>query len=437
MMFRRESMGSVMAPIVSAMQMVAARRSKTALMALQFVAGFCALAVLSVLITKSMIMARSIDLTFASSNVLALFNLRVRSGMPIEAITPHDLPSIEAIPGVRRAAVMWTKQAYVSSDGSSEMPIDVYLINDAFEDLTGVRITKLFAPEAPERIAGAVSGEKPHNQAWAFLTKAGAAQLAKLVGQDVSAVRLRLYRHEVLVRFAGTVADPPAGWPGYGPDLREFVRAKPAIVMDVAASGLMDDPEMNDPKLLSNFTNSVWLILHDSVDAKKVGDSVREWHRSNNPDSPGTIGYNVLKNEIEQVQVIGDASVNGIAVVSILLLTLSGLGFAGHTMFSVSSRRSEWALRMATGATKGQLMAQVVIETLLVLLLAAAISIGLVSGFVPTITEGGGWWQDTGWFGSTASVLLVASIILCALAAADPVRRVARVECASILKEDL
>ncbi|HAI85920.1 MAG TPA: hypothetical protein DCL63_02880, partial [Firmicutes bacterium] len=432
-----ESIGAVMAPVVSAVQMVVARRSKAALMAFQFVAGFCSLVILSVLLVKSMEVARSVNLTFTSPNVLALFDLRVRSGIPVEAITPHDLAEIEAIPGVRRAAVMWNRQAYVCSDGFSEMPIDVYLINDAFEDLVGARITKLFAPEAPERIAGAGSGVKLQNQAWAFLTKAGAAQLAKLVGQGAGTVRLRLCRHEFSIRFAGTVADPPAGWPEYGPDLREFVRAKPAIVMDVAASGLMDDPETNDPKLLSNFTNSVWLILHNGVDAKKVGGSVREWHMSNNPDSPVTIGYNVLKNEIEQVPVIGDSVANGVAAVSILLLTLSGLGFAGHTMFSVNSRRSEWALRMAAGATRRQLMAQVVVETLLVLVIAAAVSVGLVSGFVPSITKSGGWWQDTGWFGWTAAVLAVASIVLCAVAAANPVRRVARMECSSILKEDL
>lgn len=432
MMIKRRSASPLMAPFVSATQMVVARRSRTTLMMLQFVAGFSALVVLSVLLIKSMAVARSVDLTFTSPNVLALFNRRISSGMPMEAIVPRDLPRIESIPGVHRAAVMWRKQAYLRSDGFSEMPIDVYLINDAFENLVGARVSRLFSPDAPRRVTGTES----HNQVWAFVTRAGVARLPESIRQGAGTMSLRLERRELTVTLAGVIDDPPAGWPD-GPDLRSFVRGQPAIVMGVESSGLLDSPETDDRMVLTGLSNSVWLVLHDGVDAKEVGDSVYQWHRNNYPDSTGTIGYNVLEDEIENVMVVGEPLTNSVAAVSFLLVTLSGLGFAGHTMFSVSSRRSEWALRMAIGATRGQLAAQVIIETLLVLLLAAVVSITLVGGFVPSITKGGGWWQDTRWVGWVAVVLMSVSIVLCTLAAIYPVRRVLKADCSSILKEDL
>lgn len=424
-----DNMRSAIAPFSAALEMLRGRRARVLLMMLQFTIGFCALAVLAVLIVKSSAVVRAMELTFDPTNVLGLGNYitDLTRRTSTDAIVPDEIPALEAVPGVRRAAVFWDGLAFVSTGANKlERPIKIYLVNDAFENLVHLRVTKRFSPDAPERVTG--------GSAWAFLTNAALAELAGPGGAIPDTVVFRLPPDERLypIRFAGTVADPPAGWPECSAKLDEFAQDVPALVMDFGQVMMWAGP-----MAFPDFSNSVWLVLDERADANTVGEAVNQWYSDAHPDTGHYIGILSIRDAIAERASIKQPSVIAAAMLAGLLLTLTGLGFAGHTMYTASARRSEWAFRMAVGATRGHLVAQVVIETLLVILASAAVGIALTAGFVPMITRGGGWWQSTRWLGPTAVIAVGASTALCALAAGYPVQRVSREEPSSILKEDL
>ncbi|MEA4883600.1 MAG: FtsX-like permease family protein [Clostridia bacterium] len=428
--------GNIRSAIVSfaaALEMLRGRRARVLLMMLQFTIGFCALAVLAVLIVKSSAVVRAMELTFNPTNVLGLGNYITDSARrtSTEAIVPDEIPALEAVPGVRRAAVFWDGLAFMSTGADGpERPIKIYLVNDAFESLVRLRVTKRFSPDVPER----VTGSSEAGDAWAFLTNVALAELAGPGGVIPDTVVFRLAPDEYVrsVRLAGTVADPTAGWPECSARLDEFAQGVPALVMDFGQVAMWAGPAA-----FPDFSNSVWLVLEDRADADTVGEAVNQWYSDTHPDTGHYIGILSIKDAIAECALIKQPPVIAAAGLSALLLILTGLGFAGHTMYTASARRSEWALRMAVGATRGHLVAQVIIETFLVILVSAAIGTALVAGFVPMITRGGGWWQSTRWVGSTAVAVVAALAVLCALAAAYPVHRVSREEPSSILKEDL
>ena len=115
-------------------------------------------------------------------------------------------------------------------------------------------------------------------------------------------------------------------------------------------------------------------------------------------------------------------------------LLLAALGIHGVMSFSVAQRSHEIALRMALGAGRNRVVAQVVKEGLL--LAGIGLAIGLIGAYflgrgMQTMLFGVGA-IDYSAFGTVGAILLAASLVACYL----PARRAASVEPMQVLRNE-
>ena len=119
---------------------------------------------------------------------------------------------------------------------------------------------------------------------------------------------------------------------------------------------------------------------------------------------------------------------------AVVALLLAALGIYGVMSFSVAQRSHEIALRMALGAGRNRVVAQVVKEGLL--LASIGLAIGLIGAYfigraMQTMLYGVGT-IDYSAFASVGAILLVASLIACYF----PARRAASVEPMQVLRNE-
>lgn len=402
-----------MAPLLTAMQMLRGRAIWTMLMVFQFTVGFCALALMTVLVTQSQAVTGRLVQTFQGAPVLSLYPVvKETEAVALTPLPPSDLHDLEAVPGVERAAVLWQQTTRLPN---KEL-ISLYAVNRAYEELTRLRVVERVHPDAPERVAGTGGG-------WVFLTAEAQHRLLRSEGVLPESIQVSISGRTKQLHIGGIV-EPVAGWPASAASLNQWVYEEPALVIDSA--------ELDDRATL---INSIWLVYDRKADPQVVEKAVASWYQEARPESGVTLHALSIPAEIERLAAFRQPGTVVASVVTTLFLVLAGLGLVGQAVLMAESRRMEWALRLALGAGLEQLLYQMTIEVLLIILTASALGLALATPLVPAIVKSLGGSGAGGLMGLSFLTVLLAAVVIVIITVAHPLRRIAQTEPAEILKE--
>lgn len=228
-------------------------------------------------------------------------------------------------------------------------------------------------------------------------------------------------------------------WPGQDPlgqiMTQDRGRRVIGVVADVRHRGLEAAPgaEMYIPIRQSNNYGAVHLVVRTDLPESSLASSVRA--------ALATVDPNLPANEWRTLQHLVDKSVSPRRVVVWLLtgfsafaLVLASLGIYAVIAYSVGQRTQEIGIRIALGATAGELQASIILQTLklaaLGLLIGAAASWALaraLSGLLFGVTA-----TDPVTFLSMLGVLT----LVAALAGYIPARRASRIDPLTALRAD-
>lgn len=401
-----------MASLLTAMQMLRGRAIWTILMVFQFTVGFCALALLTVLVAQSQAVTERLVQTFQGSPVLSLYPVVTEAEAVDVPLPPGDLNDLEGVPGVERAAVLWQQTTRLPD----KEIISLYAVNQAYEELTRLRVVERLNPDAPERVAGTGGG-------WVFLTAEARHRLLRSEGVLPESIQVNISGRTKQLRIGGIV-EPIAGWPASAASLNQWAYEVPALVIDSA--------ELDDRTTL---INSLWLVVDREADPQVVEKAVASWYQEAHPESRATLRALSVPAEIERLAAFRQPGTLVASILTTLFLVLAGLGLVGQAILMAESRRMEWALRLALGAELRQLLYQMTIEVLLIILTASVLGFALITPFVPTVIRSLGGSGAGGLTGLTLLTVLLAAVVIVIIAVAYPLRRIVRTEPAEILKE--
>ena len=119
---------------------------------------------------------------------------------------------------------------------------------------------------------------------------------------------------------------------------------------------------------------------------------------------------------------------------AVVALLLAALGIYGVMSFLVAQRTPEIGLRMALGAERGGVVAQVLKEGMLAA--GTGVALGLVGAYMVGRAMQGMWFDvgaiDPLAFGAVALALLVSALLACVI----PARRAASVDPLTALRKD-
>jgi putative ABC transport system permease protein len=212
------------------------------------------------------------------------------------------------------------------------------------------------------------------------------------------------------------------------------------VVKDVKSSGLLSDPPptMYFPQAQAGRSawyvpSQMWLIVRTNADPRAIAGQVRTIVREIEPATP-----------IARVQTMTEAVAESVAPrrfttmlllgFAVVAMILAGLGIYSVIAYSVSQRRAEMGIRMALGASRANVVGQVLGEGVRTAAIGSVF--GLVIAFAATrllrALFVGVSPTDTMTLGSVTVVLM-----LVALAASYiPARRASRVDPVQAIRAD-
>jgi len=134
-----------------------------------------------------------------------------------------------------------------------------------------------------------------------------------------------------------------------------------------------------------------YLLLQPGVAPQKVADQVWQLHKKHDP---GPTSDNYLLLPLAKMHLYNaDLSDNGIAtvriftLVALLILLIACINYINLSTARAMLRSKEISMRKIIGAAKVQLFAQFIIETALLLLLAAVLALGLIYLLMPVFNQ--------------------------------------------------
>jgi putative ABC transport system permease protein len=372
------------------------------------------------LMMRSLWYMQAIDLGFSPDHVLAVQVSPPARYADEQAVQLHErmISRVEALPGVESAAVV---EVLPVTDGNSIWSI---VIDGA------ATTTVSEAPTAmPQRVSPGYFGvmQIPLLRGRAFTDADRAdAPLVAVVNQTM-ARRM---------------------WPGkeaIGGRIRMLDPTMPqatvvGVVKDVRSSGFLTDPPptmyfaIAQAKRIAYYApGQVWYLARTAGDPGQIAPQVRSIVREIEPSTP-----------IATLQTMNEALADSVAprrFTSLLLggfaivaLILAGLGIYSVIAYSVSQRRAEMGIRMALGASRGQVTGQVLGEGIRTAVLGAATGIAIAlatSRFLQSMVVGISP-MDPLTLLSVASALLTVAV----LASYLPARRASSVDPVRAMRAD-
>jgi putative ABC transport system permease protein len=362
-----------------------------------------------------------IDLGIRTEQVLS-FRLpvppnRLNGADQIRTYYQQMLEKIEAVPGVRTAAVMTGIPA--RGPGS------------------GRRFSIVGQPDNPsERPASGFQMVTPG------YVEALGIQVVKGRGIDahdtVNSPRVAMVNERLVQRYFPN-ADPltqhismeepiPGGKPGPRVELQIV-----GVFHNVRSAGSREEyPEMVVP-----FWQTPWpqtsMVVRTEGDPKNVTKSIAAAVGSVDPDLP-LAGVKTVDEIVDESLAIDRFSVVLFSSFGVLGLLLAAIGIYGVMAFTVAQRTQEFGVRMALGAQRSRVVRLVLKEGTTLALIGAAIGMGgayLVGRAMESTLYGVGA-MDTRAFGAVALVLIAAALLACLI----PAWRASRVEPMVALRND-
>jgi len=325
-------------------------------------------------------------------------------------------------------------------------------IQDAARALPGVTNTALtnFTPlgpgglPSPVEIAGRAADPMHDPQVWFMTVSPG---YFRTMGIPLRAGR-ELTEGDLTAGPAVVVNEvfARAFWPSQDPvgrqvTLHKAVQGRPdfgeampstvvGVVGDVHQFGLDAAPE---PQVYVPFTRNVWghmsLVVRTAIPPIGLIATLRRTVRQVDPDIPMTLGDGT--SAVGTVDVTGglasrelDTWLLGTFAASALIL--AAIGVYGLFAYSVAQRRHEIGIRVALGASRGQVLALIVRDGMR--LAVIGIALGAAGALVLTRLLAGLLYgigaSDPGTFGAAAILLGLVALLACYL----PARRAARID---------
>jgi len=396
------------ASIISAYHIMQARRLRLSLMVFQFTVGLTVLVIFSFLVYQSLSISRFIQATFGQEHVVGFIPASTKSSSgSLISMDTDDIAELAVLPGIKDVAIC--RQAYVKLSDGDQMPI--YIINHAYERLTHLRVI--------ERYLSNKKGVAEFDQKGVFITP----ETRKRLGQESSPMlSFSLWNEQFTIPLAG-VAQPISGWPeAIGSVINHFKINIPALVISLDLVHNVNIP----------LNNSIWLVLEAGYDESEIADTVAKWYNSKYPTH--TAELLSIQNEINRRALDKDPAIWFTGLLSAILLIMSVFGFAGHAMLTMETRQCEWVLRMALGATKHQVISQVMVEIVIVEAVAAVLSVLIGFTAVRFINPN----TFTHWLSWAPLLLcLVFTLVFCStmFTALYPITRIRQQNTTTILKE--
>lgn len=121
----------------------------------------------------------------------------------------------------------------------------------------------------------------------------------------------------------------------------------------------------------------------------EVGFFMRKM-RNLKPDDPDTFGVEAIEQHKEQFKSVSRYMTIGAAVIGGISLLVGGVGIMNIMLVSVSERTREIGLRKAMGAQPPIVLAQFLVEAVVLCLVGALIGLALAIGMVAMMKSGGG-----------------------------------------------
>lgn len=396
------------ASIISAYHIVQARRLRFSMMVFQFTVGLTVLVIFSLLVYQSLSITRFMQATFGQEHVVGFIPASTNSSFGSWiSMDADDIAELAILPGIKDVAVC--RQADVKLSDGSQIPI--YIINHAYERLTRLRVS--------ERYLNDKKGVAELEQTGIFITPETKKQLGQAPPPMLS---FSLWNERFTIPLAG-VAQPISGWPeAIGSVISRFESNIPALVISLDLVHNVNIP----------LNNSIWLVLEAGYDESEIADTVAKWYNAKYPTH--TAALLSVQNEIKQRMLTKDPAIWFTGLLSAILLVMSVFGFAGHAMLTMETRRREWVLRMALGATKRQVIVQVLAEILLVEAVAAVLSV-LIGFTVARFIYPNTYIHWLSWAPSLLCLVFILVFGSTMLTALYPLTRIRRQNTATILKE--
>lgn len=183
----------------------------------------------------------------------------------------------------------------------------------------------------------------------------------------------------------------------------------------------------------SNDYSAVNLVVRTTLPPASLGSAIRAALKPIDPNIPA--------NEFRTVQELVDKSVSPrrflvliLAGFSLFALILASLGIYALVSYSVNRRTQEIGIRMALGASAGQLQGGIILQTLR--LAAIGMAIGVVASWFVTCALSGLLFGVTPTDPATFVGMLTVLTIVAALAGYLPARRASRIDPISALRAD-
>lgn len=141
--------------------------------------------------------------------------------------------------------------------------------------------------------------------------------------------------------------------------------------------------DLPQPELLPPGLSPSWLVRTNPADTGALGQIL-----SGFTDESGRPVYSMVRaDQSSQVAPVLDQQDVTALAVTLVALTVGGLGILGIGLASVRERGAEFGVRRALGASKARVFAGVIVQTVLEALLAAAIAIPLAAIAVELFTR--------------------------------------------------
>lgn len=213
---------------------------------------------------------------------------------------------------------------------------------------------------------------------------------------------------------------------GVVPEMRaEALDLPPTEAVFYAMTGLRANAQTGDLNDLS------YMVRTDGIDPLTLTARVREILKELNPSVP-LIDARTMDAVVERSLARASFLMVLLGIAASVALVLSAVGMYGVISYVVTQRRSEIGIRMALGASIGQVVRLVMLHS--VLLAAAGVVIGLAGTFSVNRLMGSMLFEVS----PTDPVVLAATVVLllviATVASAGPARRAARIDPAETMR---
>lgn len=408
--------------IRQALDMLKTRRTRTTLAIVQFSIGLFALSIMALLVLHIYQVSMVLQSSFTSTRIARLSAMGNAHNQS-HRFTLSDLAELRRMPGIEQAGVFWHGWADLLGE-----VVRIYIVDNEMESIIRLQTSHINAVTDPQSSSG-VASRRTIKPGYVYASPHLYTRLAKEYTPHQQ-FNIKINGSPLTTQLGGIV-QPVLGWPSmYVADLAKMELYDNYLVVDFSTVTAIL------PNI--NIDGSVWLSFAANDDYNAQKEALKKWYRLNHTGLD--LEFFSVAEAISTSNPWQNPGTKVSLVMAIFLLMQSTIGFTGQCLLMTELRRGEWALRMALGATKRELMTQVVLETAFVICTASILALFATILIAPTVRASmqGSWLV----FGisryiALAIMVVIVSFVIATIAALQPIGIVAASEPSVVLKSEV